>query len=239
MPRLGDEAMWDINVLVARVGTSLLPPDRAVSHLYVDFMRCLGLGGEGTTTVIVREKSILVVDPGYGLENDLGETNRVRNKRRLAADMQNIGIEPSDVTHVFVTHPHRDHWGTIGLFNQAQWFAMGDALKNAPPEFPADRFTPVADGDEVFPNTRVVRTTGHTRHHASLLWTSADGGLRTAIAGDAVIDLAWAVRGLVYQYNTDFFDGTKARESQAWLLENADLIIPGHGQPFPSGVLKS
>ena len=56
--------------------------------------------------------------------------------------------------------------------------------------------------------------------------------VRVAVCGDAIINLAWLQSGYIWKFNGDFFDAEAARKSIGNLLRRADVIIPGHGQPF-------
>lgn len=94
----------------------------------------------------------------------------------------------------------------------------------------AGRLVPVADGEGLIPNTRVVHTPGHTPGHASILWSPPDRSVRVAVAGDAIINLSWLYSGYVWKFNADFAGVETAKESARRLLKMADIITPGHGE---------
>ena len=55
---------------------------------------------------------------------------------------------------------------------------------------------------------------------------------RLVVAGDAIVSKCYYDRDTVYIYNRDFISEGMALESMEKIKSVADIIIPGHGQPF-------
>jgi glyoxylase-like metal-dependent hydrolase (beta-lactamase superfamily II) len=57
--------------------------------------------------VVITEKDILLLDTGLGFEKN--------GTLQLHHNLMNVGINPSDVTKVLMTHLHKDHAGAVGI----------------------------------------------------------------------------------------------------------------------------
>lgn len=160
-------APYAINVRVVKVGTCTIDPGNMASNL--DALKGqLGIGG-GSTVVLIREAgATLLVDTGYDREWDASAANVQANEAVLLGLVGQHGVQPKDVTHVFLTHFHQDHSGNLHLFPQAQRLCHRVTLaEHAGPL--KERFRPVEEGEELIPRTTILHTPGHTRGHASLL----------------------------------------------------------------------
>jgi glyoxylase-like metal-dependent hydrolase (beta-lactamase superfamily II) len=78
--------------------------------------------------------------------------------------MGNFGLSPDDIDCVFITHWHRDHFGNIGVFKDAEIIV----LKSLADHFGLD-FTGVSDVESIAEGVNVLATPGHTEHHASVV----------------------------------------------------------------------
>jgi len=223
--------MWDVDIKVIKVGTCTLEPYRPPSLMHTGLKYQIGIGGGSTVTIIKTDKDLLMVDTGFERETDSSDTNNETNWNKLRIVLQCNEINPADITKVLVTHFHKDHCGGIENIKKAQWLCHSFAHANLEPS-QRDRFTIVNDGDEILPHTVVMHTPGHTRGHISLIWSNKDKTIRAAVCGDAIINLSWLQSGKIWTYNSDFYDQEHAKMSIARLLNEADIIIPGHGQPF-------
>ncbi len=217
------------SVRVIKTGTCTIDPGLAVSPLYIGLKRQLGIGGGSTVTLLRDGADLLLVDTGYDHEADLSPANDEANWQALRMCLEQAGVDPAAIRKVFLTHLHRDHGGNLARLPQAQWYCTRAALAACNGE-QRERFIPLDEGDCPFRNVALALTPGHTPGHGSLVWSA--GGVRIAIAGDAIINLAWLQSGHIWRFNGDFDSAEMARESAARLLRAADLIIPGHGQPF-------
>jgi glyoxylase-like metal-dependent hydrolase (beta-lactamase superfamily II) len=223
--------MWDLKVRIIKVGSSTIDPGNMASPIQAGLKHQLGIGGGSSVVVIKEGDEILLVDTGFDNEGDNSIENRSRNRALLRGLFEWNCIRPQEITGVFLTHFHGDHFGNLEYFDQAKWYALDSALAelNSPSK---ERFTPLKDGDEVLPHTRVMHTPGHTKGHCSLLWSDEQEKIKVAICGDAIINLSWLQSGHVWRFNGDFYDKRVAQESSRRLIQQADILIPGHGQPF-------
>ncbi len=223
--------MYKVNVQLIKPGSSTIDPGNMASAVEVSVKHQIGVGGGSTVTLIRERDEVLLVDTGYDRESEFSQVNDEANWNLLEALLKRNGLRPTDVTKVFVTHFHRDHFGGIEHFEHAQWYCHRAARVDfrAPIK---DKFIPLEDGEQIIPNTAVTHTPGHTKGHASILWTDARRLVRIGICGDAIISLAWLQSGYTWKFNSDFFGVKASKESIARLLKETDLLIPGHGQPF-------
>jgi glyoxylase-like metal-dependent hydrolase (beta-lactamase superfamily II) len=91
--------------------------------------------------VVVTAEDTLLLDTGLGFENE-GELQIYRNLR-------NVGIDPSDVTKVLMSHLHKDHAGGVGR----EGAARGKIRAAIEDGFDANRIP--ADSRELsFPNAK-------------------------------------------------------------------------------------
>lgn len=160
-----------------------------------------------TVTLIRDGDMIAVIDPGM-----------VADRKLILEPLAELGVGPEQVTDVVFSHHHPDHTLNAALFSEARFhdhwaIYHGDTW--------ADR---EADGFELSPSVRLMRTPGHTAQDISTiaeteeglvvathLWWSADGPADDPLAEDA--------QAL-----------TASRERV--LALHPRLIIPGHGAAF-------
>jgi glyoxylase-like metal-dependent hydrolase (beta-lactamase superfamily II) len=115
-----------------------------------------------------------------------------RRARTLAAQLAEIGVKPSDIGYVAISHTHGDHVGNVALFPSStvliqaaeyEW-AMTQPIK---PAFAATQTFDKLSGDrDVFGDGSVVilSTPGHTPGHQSLLVRLPQTGA-VVLSGDA------------------------------------------------------
>jgi glyoxylase-like metal-dependent hydrolase (beta-lactamase superfamily II) len=163
----------------------------------------------GTVTLILDGDAVIVVDPGM-----------VASRDDLLAALAAHGPQAGDVTDVVFSHHHPDHTVNAALFPAARihdhWAVyVGDRW--------IDR---VADGAELGPSVRLLRTPGHTAEDISTIastpddvfacthtWWGADGPAEDPLGSDA---------GALHA-------------SREKLLSFATVIVPGHGAAFRPG----
>ena len=126
-----------------------------------------------------------------------------RKPTTLAAELAKIGVKPSDVTLVAVSHTHPDHIGNVELFPKAKLLVQTAEYdwpqpNNAPrfkPDHPAQKLTGDTDvfGDG---SVTILSTPGHTPGHQSLMVRMAKSGT-VLLSGDAVhFQSNWVNRGV-------------------------------------------
>ena len=163
----------------------------------------------GTVTLILDGDAVIVVDPGM-----------VASRDDLLAALAAHGPQAGDVTDVVFSHHHPDHTVNAALFRAARihdhWAVyVGDRW--------IDRD---ADGAELGPSVRLLRTPGHTAEDISTIastpddvfacthtWWGADGPAEDPLGSDA---------GALHA-------------SREKLLSFATVIVPGHGAAFRPG----
>ena len=116
-----------------------------------------------------------------------------RRTKTLAAQLTEIGVKPTDIIYVAVSHTHGDHVGNVGLFPSStiliqgaeyEW-AMTQAAK---PAFAAtQKFEKLSGDRDVFGDgsVTILSTPGHTPGHQSLLVVLPKTGA-LVLSGDAV-----------------------------------------------------
>jgi glyoxylase-like metal-dependent hydrolase (beta-lactamase superfamily II) len=115
-----------------------------------------------------------------------------KRRKTLAAQLKEIGIAPSDVDTVAVSHTHGDHVGNLDLFPNAtlifQEAEYQFAFADKPKPFPATQTVRLLKGDlDVFGDgsVTILSTPGHTPGHQSLMVRLAKTGV-VLLSGDAV-----------------------------------------------------
>jgi glyoxylase-like metal-dependent hydrolase (beta-lactamase superfamily II) len=160
----------------------------------------------GTVTLIVDGDAVIVVDPGM-----------VASREALLAALGERGFAGEDVTDVVFSHHHPDHTVNAALFPSARihdHWAM----------YVADRWVDRdADGLELGPSTRLLRTPGHTREDISTVASTADEVYVCTHAWWGADGPAQDPRGV---------SDSDLRASRAKLLSFATVIVPGHGAAF-------
>jgi len=160
----------------------------------------------GTVTLILDGDAVIVVDPGM-----------VASRDALLAALVEHGPGPGDVTDVVFSHHHPDHTVNAALFPAARihdhWaMYVGDRW--------VDRD---ADGLELAPSVRLLRTPGHTAEDISTV---------AATASDVVVctHAWWGAFGP--PEDPLGADAVALHASRDRLLSLATLIVPGHGAAF-------
>ncbi len=164
-------------------------------------------GVAGTVSLIRDGDRIIVVDPGM-----------VPDRSVILDPLAALNVAPEDVTDVVISHHHPDHTWHIALFPNIRlhdyWATYERDVWNSRP----------AEGLEVSPGVRLLETPGHTREDITTLVDTADGVAALThlwwngeIAGDP---RAWDIDQLMHHRKR--------------VLEVAELIVPGHGRPFPA-----
>ncbi|HSR46312.1 MAG TPA: MBL fold metallo-hydrolase [Acidimicrobiia bacterium] len=147
----------------------------------------------------------IVIDPGM-----------VPNRAVILDPLRALGVDPDSVTDVVFSHHHPDHTLNAALFANARfhdhWAIYQDDVWTDRP----------AEGFQVSPGVRLVETPGHTPQDISTLITTPAGVV-------ACTHLWWNgdVEGDPRATNPELLGPNRER-----LRALADLIVPGHGEPF-------
>jgi glyoxylase-like metal-dependent hydrolase (beta-lactamase superfamily II) len=172
-----------------------------------------------TCTVVQGEGFRLIADPSLSSLEDMAKELDRRT-----------GLKPRDLTAVFITHEHGDHWYGLAHFSEARWLAAPDvaAALNKTNKLPK----PVeAATGRLFDAIAVLPTPGHTLSHHSLRFDC--DGLSVVIAGDAVATRDFWRERRGYFNCVDFELSAQSMEKIAAM---ADVVVPGHDNYFLSGL---
>jgi glyoxylase-like metal-dependent hydrolase (beta-lactamase superfamily II) len=170
-------------------------------------------GSPGPQTVstcsLVREgETTIVIDPGLA-----------PSQAAILDPLARLGLAPSDVTDVVISHHHPDHTMNVALFPRARvhdHWAIYDF---------AGRWDDVeCEGRVLAPSVGLIRTPGHTAEDLSTVVGTPD-----AIV--VFTHLWWTDAKPVEDPYAP--DPALLHASRARVLAFADLIVPGHGAPFP------
>ncbi len=125
-----------------------------------------------TCTLISGEGFRLLVDPS---EADAADMARELDRR--------TGLKLKDITAVFVTHDHSDHWCGLSHFPDARWMAGPGAAEILNRSGKLTGHVEPVTG-YLFESIEVLPTPGHTPSHHSLRFDC--DGLSIIAAGDAI-----------------------------------------------------
>lgn len=199
--------------------------------------------GCGSTVTYIESDARILVDTGFDFENTLTDDNVKQNKKRLTHALKAHGLKPSDIDILFITHWHLDHFGNVKMFKDSTIMTSEAAVSRVKIDVTGAR-----DGEQIADGVKVVHTPGHTADHASLVFktdrlrqsiqTSSGGRIvgigevTVAAAGDAVLTPAFYATDTIWTQNKDFTSKDAAAASVNKLVDEADYIIPGHGDLF-------
>jgi glyoxylase-like metal-dependent hydrolase (beta-lactamase superfamily II) len=168
-----------------------------------------------TCTLISGHGFQLLMDPSLANKDEMAKELDRRTGRKL-----------DDVTAVFISHEHPDHYAGLEHFPKAAWFA-------APPIAQmlngAKTFTRPLESapSKLFDTIEVMATPGHSPGHHSLRFTSEEH--RVVAAADAVMTRDFFLARTGYFASSDL---TQASRTVEMLAHAADIIIPGHDNYF-------
>ena len=152
-------------------------------------------------------EALIVIDPGLA-----------SSQAAILDPLAALGVDPSQVTDVVLSHHHPDHALNVALFPAARvhdHWAIYDF---------AGRWDDVeAEGRVLAPSVRLLRTPGHSAEDIST-------EVGTPEATVVFTHLWWTDAGPIEDPYAP--DPVVLHASRARVLELADLIVPGHGPPF-------
>ena len=166
-------------------------------------------GVASSVSLVLDGEAVIVVDPGIVADRDL-----------ILAPLRQLGVQPEQVTHVVITHHHPDHTVNIGLFAHAEvvdfWARYrGDQWLDHD-----------GDGYQVSVHARLILTPGHTNEDATLLIETD--------AGVVACTHAWWRADRTPEVDPLADDHEALVASRLRILAEADIVVPGHGEPFPT-----
>ena len=148
-----------------------------------------------------------------------------RRPKTLAAQLEALGVKPSDIKFVAVSHTHPDHSGNVPMFPTSTLLVQKAEyewpLPNGASRFKPEQPVTKLEGDhDVFGDgsVTILSTPGHTPGHQSLLVKMAKTGA-VVLSGDAVhFTSNWQNRGVP----AGNFDKDKTLTSMKRLAEVLD-----------------
>jgi len=180
---------------------------------------------------------------------------------KLLSAVEEIGLDPSDVTHVVFTHAHPDHlWGLMDdfdepLFPEAEYMiskpewdywidpATLDKTPEARKTFAVgakrnleiieDRITRFNYGEEILPGIQALDTNGHTPGHTSFEIRSGSESL--IVIGDAITNFAVSFEKPDWPSGSDQDkdQGIKARTMLLDRMASEKIRMIGYHLPHP------
>jgi glyoxylase-like metal-dependent hydrolase (beta-lactamase superfamily II) len=178
-----------------------------VELLHAGYIRENGTRVGSSITFVRDGDALIVVDPGL-----------VASRGLILEPLAALGVGAEAVTHVFLSHHHPDHTMNVALFPNAEVVDFSARYRD---DLWLDHG---GDGWAMTPNTQLWLTPGHSEEDASLI-VEADDGVY------AMTHLWWRTDRTPAQdpYCTDqaLLDFHRER-----VLAAADVVIPGHGEPF-------
>jgi glyoxylase-like metal-dependent hydrolase (beta-lactamase superfamily II) len=115
-----------------------------------------------------------------------------KRPKTLASQLDQLGVKPSDIKYVAVSHSHPDHTGNIEMFPQAMLLVQKAEYEwpgaNNTPRFKPEHPVTKLEGDkDVFGDgsVTIISTPGHTPGHQSLVVKLRKTGA-LLLSGDAV-----------------------------------------------------
>ena len=150
-------------------------------------------------------------------------------------------LTPQDIDMVAVTHAHWDHVQNIDVFAHAPLLLHPDEYQYSLYPHINDWATPswtglmletmkieeVREGDEIMPGVGIVDMPGHSPGSIGITVETADG--LCVITGDAI---HFAGVALTKVNPLVFWNVEQATRSIERVVDLADVIYPGHDQPF-------
>ncbi|MEU9731320.1 MBL fold metallo-hydrolase [Streptomyces sp. NPDC048002] len=175
--------------------------------LTVGYTLSTGPGVAATVSYVADADRHVIIDPGM-----------VAGRDRILGPLAELGLGPDDITDVVLSHHHPDNTMNVGLFGRAR-------VHDHKAIYEADQWTDRdAEGYELTPSLRLIRTPGHSPEDITLL-AGTDTGV-VAFVGD----LWWRPDGPAEDPVAP--DRETLRTSRLRVLDAADRIVPGHGPEF-------
>jgi len=162
-----------------------------------------------SSVVLYFGTQIVVIDSGARFYRD-------EIKRRIESF-----IDPTKVQLFIATHYHHDHLDNSDLFPNA------DRILDYGRVTPGGVMTSFMNAESIIcpDDIEIFGTPGHVKNHISVRITN--DGVRYVCAGDAVR------HDVLYGHFVPDYVDEEYILSARKVFEKADIIIPGHGEPFP------
>jgi glyoxylase-like metal-dependent hydrolase (beta-lactamase superfamily II) len=178
--------------------------------LHPGYVRDGGVTVGSSISLVVDGPALIVVDPGM-----------VPDRSAILGPLAALGHEPGDVTHVVLTHHHPDHALNVALFLNAE-------LIDAWARYRGDQWLDHdGDGYRVSPHTWILLTPGHTLQDLTFMVETDDDIVACTHA--------WWHTDRTPAIDPLADDQAALEGSRHRILAEADVVVPGHGEPFRTG----
>jgi glyoxylase-like metal-dependent hydrolase (beta-lactamase superfamily II) len=153
--------------------------------------------------------------------------------KTLAAQLDQLGVKPSDIKAMAISHTHPDHIGNVEMFPNAMLYVQKSEYEwpganNAPRFKPEHPVTEIEGDRDIFGDgsLTILSTPGHTPGHQSLLVKLPKTG-PVILTGDAVhFKSNWENRGIpVNNFSKDQTLASMQKISDTLTKEKAQLWI--------------
>ncbi|MDY6865474.1 MAG: MBL fold metallo-hydrolase [Halobacteriota archaeon] len=148
------------------------------------------------------------------------DTGLKKDWKRIESGIKDAGFSVDDIKMVINTHLHTDHIGCNERFD-VEKYADPDLIKNSG----KNDYQPCPS--RISTNISMIKTPGHCPGHISVVFN--DGGKVVVASGDAIPTKNNYIEGVPPRLHTD---RVEAMRSFYKIVEIADIIIPGHDEPF-------
>lgn len=169
---------------------------------------------------------------------------------QLTANMAAAGVKPDQVTAIFISHMHGDHFGGLldaegkavfknaavfmGRTEHAYWTEKGDESVQKYLNAFKGKWQLVAGGEKLLGGMEVVETFGHTPGHVSLMFSSGTDQLFHVVdvVHNHVISFARPEWQMKFDVQSDVAIATRQRVLDRCAADKARIY--GTHLPFPS-----
>ena len=183
--------------------------------------------------------SVLLIE---GKKRTLVDVGHVGRRVVLENALKERGLTAADIDMVVMSHAHWDHNQNFDLFEHAPLLMHPWERKYAQHPHKNDWSTPkwtgamierhptiveVEEGYEIEPGVRVIHTPGHSPGSVCIVVDTDEG--RCVLTEDVLL---FAGQALTRTHPVVFWNEQQAIKSINRVLDEADIIYPGHDQPF-------
>ena len=177
-----------------------------------------------SSALIIDNEKIIITDPGT-----------VKSQKVITDALEKEGLTVNDITHVFITHSHLDHYRNIGMFPEAisidmwgEWIADKFNPKEWPSKFDETNFGSFSD------SIHVIKTPGHDESNLTFFVKGTSKFKGNEISGMIAVcgDVFWKKDFPKLEEEPFATDKKNLQKSRTLVLKNADYIIPGHDDIF-------
>jgi glyoxylase-like metal-dependent hydrolase (beta-lactamase superfamily II) len=178
--------------------------------LHAGYIRDKGVTVGSSVSLAIDGEARIVVDPGM-----------VADRAAILDPLRGLGIQADEVTHVVLTHHHPDHALNAGIFPRAE-------VVDAWARYVGDQWLDHdGDGFRLTPHVWLMMTPGHTRQDLTVMVETADGVVACTHA--------WWRSDRTPEVDPLAEDQAALEASRLRILGAADMVVPGHGEPFATG----